>query len=487
MITIYSPAFIFIFLPAVLLLFFLLRGHFKILLLLIASLAFYFWAENIYIVVLVVIILFAWRFSITIDQLRQAGSRHGAKIALTIAIVVNVAVLAVIKYSDFFISSLNLALSGAGLHPLNVPDRHVPLGLSFIIFMAISYLVDVYRNRFSPSASPLNIAFYLSFFPKVTSGPLDRYSSIIKQRTKRLSLSGFSDGISRFVIGLAKKVLIADTLGVAVDKIFALPPAQLPAGVAWLGIICFTLQLYFDFSGYTDMAIGLAKLFGFDLMENFNYPYISKSIREFWRRWHISLSQWLRDYIYIPLGGSRITPSRTYFNLLIVFLVCGIWHGANWTFILWGLWYALFLIFERTKPGRMLNYSPAPLRHIYALLVIILGWVLFRSPSLPFAADYATSMFAFWLPANPAYDVRMYLSIPVLLALAAGIIFSTPVMHRTSRIIKGLQYRIPSIRARNLTLACSSFTAIVLLSGIFALSILTMAGETLKIFIYQQF
>jgi alginate O-acetyltransferase complex protein AlgI len=398
------------------------------------------------VIVLILIIAGNYLFSLWI--------KHSKK-RLALAIVFNVGILVGFKYLNF--------LTGTQI------VNSVPLGISFITFTAIAYIVDIYRGKTILSYNPYHLTLHISLFPKIISGPLERIPNIEKQWSNRVNLGQFASGIKRFIVGLGKKILIANTVGIVVDQIFSIPIDSLPMATAWLGIICFTVQLFFDFSGYTDMAIGLGKMFGFEFMENFNYPYISQSIREFWNRWHITLSRWLRDYLYIPLGGNRGTILRTCLNLLIVFLVCGIWHGANWTFIIWGLWHGIFLVLERVIKIKVWQ----PLKHIYALLVIMVGWVFFRSESVGYALGYLKSMFGL-NQGNSAYDVTVYISLVASVALLAGVILSLPV----SRYLNRLKQRFSTVY---------SFATIVGLAGIFVLSIIEIASGYYKPFLYGAF
>ncbi len=454
-----SPIFLFLFLPISVFLYYVFPQRFRALLLLLYSILFYIWGQGNYVLVLLLVVF--------LNYLLGLGIRTYRKPLLIIGIVLNVGILAVFKYFNFSVGNINAIF---GLH-INPASWQVPLGISFMTFMAIAYLVDVYRGNAVPSMNPFNLAFYLSFFPKITSGPLDRYNGIVEQLPDRKAdMERIANGIKRFIIGLGKKVLIADILAPMVNQIFSVPIGDLPTETAWLGIIAFTLQLYFDFSGYTDMAIGIGRIFGFELMANFNYPYVSASIREFWRRWHLTLSSWLRDYLYIPLGGNRGTTLRTVFNLMIVFLVCGIWHGASWTFVAWGLWHGLFMALERIKILRFKVISP--LRHIYALLVIMIGWVFFRAESITYALGYLKSMFVSG-QVNPAYDYSVYLNLVVVIAMIAGIIGSMPVIPLLSRFAG--KWRIASV------------TSVAWLLGIFALSILEIASGFYHPFIYGNY
>jgi alginate O-acetyltransferase complex protein AlgI len=285
----------------------------------------------------------------------------------------------------------------------------LPLGISFFTFQNITYLCDLYWNKTGVQKNPLKIALYIMFFPKLSMGPITRYGQMAEQLdTRVLSIEKFAGGVARFVIGLAKKAIIANALAANADLIFNTAYHSHSAATAWLGVVFYTLQLYFDFSGYSDMAIGLGKMFGFDLPENFNLPYISKSIREFWRRWHITLSSFFRDYVYIPMGGNR--KGNVYIHLSVVFLLTGLWHGAAWNFVIWGLWHGAFTLLERWLPNTKLGKIKLPkaVQHIYAMLVVMVGWVLFRADSLSYAAGYLEIMFGGLHPQSVGYTAAVY-------------------------------------------------------------------------------
>jgi alginate O-acetyltransferase complex protein AlgI len=312
---------------------------------------------------------------------------------------------------------------------MDIGRVHLPIGISFFTFQALSYIIDLYRNETTVQRSLLNFALYKALFPQLIAGPIVRYRDVARQIERRtVSLHDFSSGVQRFIIGLGKKVLIANVMGRAADTIFATPAETLPATLAWIGAIAFMLQIYFDFSGYSDMAIGLGRMFGFHFLENFNYPYIARSIREFWRRWHISLSTWFRDYLYIPLGGNRHGAARTGANLLLVFLLCGLWHGASWTFLIWGVYHGFFLVLERVPVvGRLLDRLPAPLQHAYVLLVVLVGWVFFRADTFVHALAYLQAMVDF--SRAPLFNSQLFLALnnEFSLTLVAAVIGSAPV------------------------------------------------------------
>ena len=302
------------------------------------------------------------------------------------------------KYSTFAANNVQRVLSLFGVTwtiPAVFSNVLLPLGISFYTFKAVSYTMDVYFGKAEASYSLLNFSLYVSFFPQLISGPIVRYPHVSAQLiSRKTTADDIFKGATRFILGLSKKVLLANVIAKAADGIFSLPASELYFGLSWLGVIAYTLQIYIDFSAYSDMAIGLSKVFGFDLLENFNYPYVSKSMQDFWRRWHISLSSWFRDYLYIPLGGNRKGNKRTYLNLVIVFFVCGLWHGAAWTFIIWGLWHGFFLVVERLFLGRLLKKTPSFFQHAYALLAASVGWMIFRSADFSQAGAFFKTMFS---------------------------------------------------------------------------------------------
>ena len=384
-----SVTFLFLFLPSVLAASLVAGKNYRNHLLFAASLLFYAWGEGGYTLLLLLSIV----ISFLLGRRMEKCSGNQKKLLLGLGISCNLLPLFVFKYLHFTLIELAPLFFSDLSQSWQLAHIHLPAGISFFTFQAISYLIDVYRRVAPAEQSLLNCGLYIAMFPQLIAGPIVRYHDIARQLQRRIvTLPGFASGAERFVFGLAKKVLLADPLGVKADQIYALPLHELSTGNAWLAAVCFSLQIYYDFSGYSDMAIGLGKLFGFHLPENFNYPYISRSMREFWRRWHISLSTWLRDYLYIPLGGSRKGSHRTLLNLLIVFLFCGLWHGANWTFILWGLWHGVFLALERVVPLRQRGWWGASLGWVYTTLVVLLGWVLFRSPSIAAAWEYLRVM-----------------------------------------------------------------------------------------------
>ena len=422
-----STIFLFFFLPLTLLAYFVVGPRGRNAILLAASLLFYAWGETVYLLVMLFSIAANYLFGLLIDQARQRGRRGG--LAFVCAVATNLGLLGFFKYANFLVDNLNPVLPVLGLAPMDIGRVHLPIGISFFTFQALSYIIDLYRNETTVQRSLLNFALYKALFPQLIAGPIVRYRDVAREIERRtVSLHDFASGVQRFIIGLGKKVLIANVMGRAADTIFATPAETLPATLAWIGAIAFMLQIYFDFSGYSDMAIGLGRMFGFHFLENFNYPYIARSIREFWRRWHISLSTWFRDYLYIPLGGNRHGPVRTGANLLLVFLLCGLWHGASWTFLIWGVYHGIFLVLERVPAvRRLLDRLPAPVQHAYVLLVVLVGWVFFRADTFAHALAYLQAMVDFSRP--PLFNSQLFLALnnEFSLTLAAAVIGSTPV------------------------------------------------------------
>ncbi len=438
-----DPTFLFLFLPTLLGLYFLPFAWHRNGLLLAASILFYASGGGAFTWLMLTSIAFNYTIAIRIG--RAAGTRRADRL-LAFAVAVDLVVLGVFKYANFAADNANAALTLAGFAPVSLPRVLLPIGISFFTFHAISYVVDVYRHDASAQKSPVHAALYLLLFPQLIAGPIIRYHDIADQLAKRnVDLEGFAYGVRRFVIGLAKKVLIANVVAGPADRIFSMPGPQLTAAHAWLGLLCYTLQIYFDFSGYSDMAIGLGRMFGFRFPENFRYPYVADSVQGFWRRWHISLSTWFRDYLYVPLGGNRASPARVYGNLVIVFFLCGLWHGASWSFVIWGLWHGLFLAVERLGLGRRIEAQRAPLRHAYALAVVTTGWVFFRADTLGAALTYLRAL-AGGSPALPtAYSPGLLLTNDVALALAAGIVGALPLVPALSRWREGWAAPAPGV------------------------------------------
>lgn len=465
-----STTFLFLFLPLVLI------GYFSATnigrrntILLIASLLFYAWGEGTYLLIMLASIGINYSLSIRMD--RKSGKLR--QCWLTAALVFNLSLLGFFKYANFLVNNLNILLSGIQLPQVYLPAVHLPIGISFFTFQAIAYVMDVYRRKIAAQNEVFKLGLYISLFPQLIAGPIVRYTQIHEALDQRVStLESRALGVQRFVIGLAKKVLIADTLGLVADQIFALPDGTMEASTAWLGILAYTFQIYYDFSAYSDMAIGLGQIFGFHFPENFNYPYISRSLREFWQRWHISLSTWFRDYLYIPLGGNRISRTRTFFNLGLVFFLCGLWHGASWNFIIWGLFHGCFLILERTAFGKWLEASPNWMQHFYLLTVVVIGWVFFRAEDLDQAMQYFAALLG--QSDSPRYYPGLYLNPEIQVALVLALAFAGPIFP----IIQKASQR-QGIFGQALYLSA--------LLGLFLWSLTTIMASSYQPFIYFRF
>lgn len=384
-----SLTFLFAYLPAVLAVYFICPPKWRNLVLLIVSLFFYGWGEPVYVLMMIFSIFANWYFGMQVGRFRKK-EKETAKKWLVICVVFNLALLGFFKYYDFFAANMN-AIGLSFIKPLHLG---LPIGISFYTFQAMSYPIDVYRFDTDPQKSAVSFGAYVSMFPQLIAGPIVRYKDIAKQLVERHeNLDQFYEGVIRFTAGLSKKVLLANSCGQVFEAVQALPQSQTSVLSAWIGIICYTFQIYFDFSGYSDMAIGMGKMLGFDFLENFNYPYISKSVTEFWRRWHMSLSYWFRDYVYIPLGGNRKGLPRQLLNIMIVWLLTGFWHGASWNFVMWGVFYGIVLIIEKLFLLKWLDQLPGWAGHVYTMLVVIIAWVFFAFTDISKAISYLGMMF----------------------------------------------------------------------------------------------
>ncbi|GFE62008.1 alginate O-acetylation protein [Geobacter sp. AOG2] len=391
------------------------------------------------------------------------------------------------------------AMAAQGIIPsstgVNIADyfkfSYLPLGLSFLTFQAIAYVLDVYRDEIDAQKNPLLLSLFLVLFPKITAGPIIRYSEVAEDLADpKVSADKFAMGARRFVIGLGKKVLLADTLALTANQIFSVPAAELSPSAAWLGLITYSLQLYLDFSGYSDMAIGLGRMFGFTFQENFNYPYISRSLTEFWRRWHISLSTWLRDYMFIPLSYALMSDSvrqkiaqgryptnyRSLFSIVMVFTACGLWHGVGWNFIVWGMLHGVVLALESLWLSRVIKKWWVPLQHVYLLLIVMLPWVFFRASSFSEAVDYLRTLAGFPATTVFHYDLRMYIDSTELLVLIAGVVASTPIVRNISDHLRKTEHH-----------AIGAFCEIAGMVFVLMLSFCSIASSTFTPFLYQKF
>ncbi len=415
-----SATFLFIFLPVVLVLYYIVPARWRNGILLAASLLFYSWSEPRFIALLLVSITADYFIARRMD-LAEGSKRKGW---LAGSLVLNLAILAYFKYANFFIDNVQQFYGWLGLVPFEWHKVALPVGISFVTFQKISYMVDVYRRDHEAQRRWDVLALYILMFPQLIAGPIIRYKEIVAQLKDRSATDTPDNrlhGLFRFLVGLSKKVLIANVLAQQVDIIFATAPGELAAGTAWIGMLAYTMQIYFDFSGYSDMALGLGRMFGFSFPENFNFPYISQSFTEFWKRWHITLGHWMKDYLYIPLGGNRQGEGRTYLNLVIVFFLSGLWHGAAWTFVVWGLYHGLFLILDKWGLRKLLDKMGKVPSVLLTFLLVMVGWVIFRADTIGYAVAYLGRLFTF---AAPADGILLDTRFVVMLILATLLAFS---------------------------------------------------------------
>ena len=472
-----SLTFLFLFLPIVFVAYYSLMRHRNMqnAVLFFASLFFYAWGEPKFVVVLVFSIASNWLIAVLIDGCK--GETAKKKVYLSISLVLNIGLLFVFKYMFFFVTQIN-RFFGVGL---SVNMIALPIGISFFTFQALSYVIDVYRGE-KCQRNPLYVGLYIAFFPQLIAGPIVRYNSIANQIAKRKeTIHGVKIGTIRFTQGFVKKVLLANTMAVIADKAFEMVGNDLTVSFAWLGAAAYTLQIFFDFSGYSDMAIGLGKMFGFDFEENFNYPYISSSVTESWRRWHISLSTWFRDYVYIPLGGSRTgSAARNYFNLFVVWLLTGIWHGANWTFIAWGLFYFVFQMLEKATPyGKVIDQHKI-LGHIYTMFVVNMLWVIFRADGIRQALQYISTMLG--LTGAKLYTGQTWVYIKEnIVFLVVAIALSTDAFDRLKKKIYQQSNDMELIQT------ATSIVCELCLALLFAVAIVYIINGTYNPFIYFHF
>ena len=425
-----SNLFLFLYLPCVLLGYYLLNRRWRNYFLLCASLFFYFWGTGRFVLVMIGCILFNYLMALLIDRVKAHPFR---KALLTLTIAGNLSVLFVYKYLDFCITNLNML-------GFQIPLQHItlPLGISFFTFQAMSYALDVYMGTAKVQKKPQNIGLYVSFFPQLVAGPIVRYQTIADQiDSRKETFDDFSEGVKRFILGFFKKMVLSNNMALVADAVFSAADPQRSVLYAWLGALAYAFQILFDFSGYSDMAIGLGKMFGFHFLENFDYPYISRSVSEFWRRWHMSLGQFFRDYVYFPLGGSRVkSRSRLVFNLFVVWFLTGIWHGASWNFIFWGLFYFVLLTFEKLSgyPAKFTASWQRGLYWVFTMICVLIGWVFFRAADMSAAIRFCMSMLG--MCGNPFTDDNVIRTLVQYRYFYLGsILFSTPVFKRARQVI----------------------------------------------------
>lgn len=466
-----SIPFLFFFLPFFLLLYYLLPFKYKNIILLIFSLIFYTWGEPIYI--------FLMLFSTFVDyingRLFESRKFTRKKLYLIVAIAINLSLLGFFKYSDFLIESIN------HLFNISIPLLKVglPIGISFYTFQTMSYSIDVYRGKVKPQKNYFTYLTYVSMFPQLIAGPIVRYETVDQELQHReITFGGFTKGLLRFLQGLFKKVLIANNIGYLWTVISTMGNNELSIMTAWLGILAFTFQIYFDFSGYSDMAIGMGKMLGFNYLENFNYPYIAKSITDFWRRWHISLSSWFRDYIYIPLGGSRVSKIINIRNIFIVWTLTGIWHGAAWNFVMWGIYYGILLILEKFILNKYIERFPNWLKHTYTLFLVMIGWTIFAFDDMTLLSNYMNVLFG--IGSYPFINnTFIYYFSNYFLIIVVAVIFSMPTYH----IIKDKLLLIKNKRVVNIIFALRLITYLILL----LITISYLVSDTYNPFLYFRF
>jgi len=466
-----SIIFLFWFLPFVLILYYLAPGKMKNFVMMAMSLLFYTWGEEIMVILVIISTIVDFFCGLIIESGRR-------KLGITISVMTNLGLLGFFKYFNFAFENFNLVLNFFGVENTfltHVPYIALPIGISFYSFQTLSYTIDVYKGEVKANRNIIDFAAYVTMFPQLVAGPIVRYADINDQlNNKDISVNNFALGTERFIIGLAKKVLIANTFATIADDVFSQNIQELPTLFAWIGIIAYSFQIYYDFSGYSDMAIGLGKMFGFDFLENFNYPYISKSIREFWRRWHISLSSWFRDYVYIPLGGDRKGKYRTYVNLMIVFFLTGLWHGASWNFIVWGFLHGFFIVGERLGWGKRLQLLPSFVQHCYTLLIVVTGWVFFRAENMGDAFLYLQKMFWFSEGNLALYSYLdfFHANIRTLFFLLIAIIFAMPLYLTIYKFLESQKL---------------VFVRLFFFLVLFAISIVYLGADSYNPFIYFRF
>lgn len=466
-----SITFLFIFLPLTLLLYYLVPFRMKNYVMLAASLIFYAWGEPVYIILMILSIILNYFCGQDIYEKRD--NARAMKMSLMFGVVMNLLILGFFKYYGLLMDTINAIL------PIDIPYRvlALPIGISFYTFQAMSYLIDVYRKEVKPQENVLYFALYISMFPQLIAGPIVRYIDIEEQLKERsINSTKFGEGAMYFIRGLAKKVVLANTFGSVYEQVAAMQMGSFSTLTAWVGAIAYAFQIYFDFGGYSDMAIGLGKMFGFEFLPNFNYPYIAKSITDFWRRWHISLSTWFREYVYIPLGGNRCTPSKHILNLLIVWMLTGLWHGAQWNFMFWGLYYGVILILEKYLWGSKIEKLPAAVQHIYAFVLVLFGWVFFFSPTLGYAGQYLKVMFG--IGAKGIFDKQGFFMIFTnWLLIVIAILASAP---RGYKLLKKITGCWQSEEVRTIV-TCAVYIAM------FLLCIAFLVTETYNPFLYFRF
>lgn len=465
-----SLTFLYVFLSITLVVYLAVPKKLKNAVLLLASLVFYFWGERLYVLILVFSTVFDYVNGLLIGRFRKTGKERAAKAVLIVSVIGNLAILGTFKYSDFFLKTLR----GFGV-PVTLLGLSLPIGISFYTFQTMSYTIDVYRGLVGVQKNIIAFGTYVTMFPQLVAGPIVRYSEVEREMNDRTTdVTAFAEGIRRFVIGLAKKVLLANAAGAVYDSL-----SQNPSSVVlyWFGALMYMFQIYFDFSGYSDMAIGLGTMFGFHFPENFNYPYTAKSITDFWRRWHITLSTWFREYVYIPLGGNRVGTGKQIRNLFLVWALTGIWHGASWNFLFWGLYFFVFLTLEKFVYGKKLSNAPAALQHLYALAIVFFGWILFANTSLGSLTGYLGHMFSgTFMNRQTAYVLLNNAVLTVFLVLGSTELPKRWFEKLSGKMMRNGEPTVTGIAVRNLGLAV-----------LFLLAVSCLLRESYNPFLYFRF
>jgi alginate O-acetyltransferase complex protein AlgI len=492
-----SQNFLILFLPIVYAVYCVVGSRWRGAFLLLASLYFYAAGNFANVFFLADFVVLNYFFGRLVESCAEPGVRYRA---IVVSVTANLIILFAFKYVGFFCATLNSFFTAFNMAPVHVQPFSIPLGLSFLTFQAIAYLIDVYRQAIQPERNFIRFSLAFALFPKITAGPIVRQHQLEDSLVRPVvTHEAFVTGFKRIIIGLGKKLILADTLAKVADQVFAIPSADLTMPVAWLGILCYTLQLYFDFSGYTDMAVGMGRVFGYSLPENFNYPYCAKSLTEFWRRWHISLSTWFRDYLYIPLSYALMTDAvrqkivegryktnyRALFSIFVVFTLCGLWHGANWNFVIWGMLHGAILALESWRLGKLLKAWWAPFAHLYLILVVMFCWVFFRIPGFWDALRYLQTLLGFGQAGAGFSQLRAYVTIELLVVLVMSVIAAMPVAVLAQEWIGKM---FSSIRVTEKTgQLCMLFVEAVLLAAVFLASLQAVLGTVSKPFIYAQF
>ena len=465
-----SLTFMFIFLPIVLILYYIVPKKFKNLFILISGLVFYAWGEPIYVLIMLISTLIDYTAGLLIYKFDN--SKVIKRICLIVSLVMNIGLLGVFKYGGFIMQNIDALLGTALYDPSHALP--LPIGISFFTFQSMSYTIDMYLGKIKVQKNPISFAAFVTLFPQIVAGPIVRYDDIAKELDDRtINIDCIYEGILKFITGIGKKVLIANNIGMLWTSVKGMETSELSVLTAWLGILAFTLQIYFDFSGYSDMAIGLGKMMGFNFPQNFNYPYQSKSISEFWRRWHITLGAWFRSYVYFPLGGNRKGKGRTVFNLAVVWLLTGIWHGASWNFILWGVLYGFFIILEKLFLRNLLEKIPSFFSWLYTIVLVMLGWVLFDTVDIPTAFGYIGAMFG--SNGTLADNTAMYSLMNYGIMFIIGIFACTDIFSRT---INKLKEKMPVL---------INYSTIIAKAAVMVLSTAYLADATYNPFLYFNF